>query len=362
MGEFEQELSTYVKMVRLGHLPPRELLVPIDDDQVIANPYSIALWERFGWPIQVIRGPGVTAGMRSRGLPTYDPILIFAPNGKVYSHTLAITPIQHEWETKGHGPLLSFPREDEDRAWRILEQLGIPRGERFVTLHSRDAGYNNAMNRLETSESHRNQTIEKNDPAVSHVQERGFWVIRLGHPNSPPYKRGDRFIDYAHSDSREPFMDIFLLAKPWLFFGTSSGPSSVAFSFGTPFVGTNWIAFSIPPYSQHDIFLPKLLWSKSKNRLLSFEEMLSPPMRHAGKRHLYQQEGVEAIENEPDEILEMVRQKLDELDGRYQSTPEALARQQALRRLFEMTGSFLSARVSDHFLAKHQHLFDPPAS
>jgi putative glycosyltransferase (TIGR04372 family) len=316
------------------------------------------MWERFGWPIRILRGPRITEQMRARGLPTYDPIFVFAPNGRAYVHTLAITPIQEEWEKKGHGPLMALSAAEEERGWRILERLGMKRGERFVTLHGRDSGYNTAMMRPETPETHRNQTMQYCDLAVRHVQERGFWVIRLGHPASPVYRLGERFIDYAHCELREPFMDVFLLAKAHLFFGTSSGPSSVAFNFESPFVGTNWIAFSIPPYSAKDVFLPKLLWSRSKRRLLSFREMITQPMRHAGKSQLYREAGVDAIENAPDEILALVRQKLDELDGRYRQPAAAARRQERLRRLFKETGSFLAARVSDHFLAKYEYLLE----
>ena len=54
----------------------------------------------------------------------------------------------------------------------------------------------------------------------------------------------------------------------------------------------------------------------------------------------------------------MVRQKLDELDGTYRETPAAAKRQQRLRQLFHETGSFIMARVADHFLAKYEHLFE----
>src|SRR5262249_31175182 len=130
-------------------------------------------------------------------------------------------------------------------------------------------------NRNDSAHAFRNADIESYVPAIKSIVRQGGWVLRMGHPvkrSTPPV---DGLIDYANSGQRADWMDIFLCARSRFFLGTQSGLSYVPNVFGVPTIMTNYISLGIPPWYGNDLFIPKLLFSKRKNRQLTFAETLS---------------------------------------------------------------------------------------
>lgn len=193
-----------------------------------------------------------------------------------------------------------------------LREMGINGGDWYVCVHVRDGGFWN------DSEDYRNSSIDNYIPAMKEIVNRGGKVVRLGAPSSRPLPAIEGVFDYAHSSIRSEEMDLFLLKNCHIFVGQNSGVFDTTKLFQRRVVAVNvteW-AFGTPIFFG-DLMLFKRFFSKSKNRFLSIEEMLSLPFEKLYFSPTTKDDEFELVENSAEEILEVVRESLDQ-DGDYQ--------------------------------------------
>src|SRR5438132_1489182 len=115
-------------------------------------------------------------------------------------------------------------------------------------------------------------------PAMRFLVDNGFTVVRMGDPTMHPLPPLEGVIDYCHHPARDPWLDVYLVASAQFFVGCTSGLVMVAHVFGTPTVLSHFVPACARPYTNRDLFLPRLYWSEQEGRVLSFEESLTPPL------------------------------------------------------------------------------------
>jgi putative glycosyltransferase (TIGR04372 family) len=127
--------------------------------------------------------------------------------------------------------------------------------------------------------------------------------------------------------------------------------------FGIPVIATNYAPTPIL-YTEQDLTIPKLFWDTKKERLLSFREILSPPIIQNEVGSLFQEWGYELIDNKEDELDAIVQEMLDKLDGKvlYTSADDEL--QQKFKALFPADFGEISARIGRDFLRKYKELLE----
>lgn len=178
---------------------------------------------------------------------------------------------ESSWQDRQLPPLLRLKDSDRERGLDIFEKLSIPTDAWFIAIHVREGD-----TRLTRSNS--NAKIETYLKAIQTITDRGGWVIRMGHPAMTPLPKMERVVDYANSEFKSDWMDVFLWASCRFFVGTSSGPLTVPPTFGRPILYTNCPAIGINPYLPKSLMLPKLYYSNTENRFFSFREMLESSM------------------------------------------------------------------------------------
>lgn len=219
--------------------------------------------------------------------------------------------VEREWDLQGKAPLLKVPPSDREECYQTLEKMGMSRGAWFVTLHVRESGFHKAWN--EAHPSFRDAKVEDYIPAIKLITSLGGWVVRIGDPSMtrlPPMKN---VIDYAHSNLKSPKMDVILCSENLFYVGTNSGMYFVAAAFGARCVLTNWAPLTFMPYYKNDKTILKLYRSKSRNRLLKLEEMLTPEIGYSDFTKRLPND-VEVIDNSPSEILQVVEEMLSDLN------------------------------------------------
>lgn len=167
-----------------------------------------------------------------------------------------------------------------------------------------------------------------------------------------------RVIDYAHLPVRSERMDVFLCAKARFFLGNSSGISFVCAVFGVPVAFANMIPMSTLGMRPVDISIPKLLRRRGEQQPMRFAEVLGSSLGNYRFARLYDEAGIEVIENSPDDILDLVREMLDRLDGTYRESDKDGELQERFMRLLEPRhyGFGAASRVGATFLRKYRHL------
>jgi putative glycosyltransferase (TIGR04372 family) len=218
----------------------------------------------------------------------------------------------------------------------------------------REAGYSPDDDALH---AYRNCDIHRFLPALREIRSRGGWIVRLGDPSMRRLPKMEGMIDYAHSSLRSDWMDVFLCAACRLFVGTSSGLCNVASVFGRPSCLANLAPLStVLPYGAGDLGIPKLLYSEREQRYLSFAEAFAAPVSNFRFSELYREAGVRLEENSTDDIVLLLVEALDRLDGKATYTTEDEKRQARFKALMRPGHYSLGApsRVGRDFLRTYE--------
>lgn len=269
-------------------------------------------------------------------------------DGEVRYYYSVANAAQRRWESERRAPLLKLTEEHRERGRTALEQLGVPADAWFVGLHVRE----------DRVLSYRNAPIAQYERAIRAVSDAGGWVIRMGDPSMTPLPPLDHVVDYAHSELKSEWMDVFLWAEGRFLIGTHSGPAGVPQTFGKPVLQTNWL-IGYPFWYAGDVYLPKLYWSAREERYLTFREALSSPLGMTLLGEEIARAGVAPVSNTPEELEQGVREMLDRVDGRHRETEEERAlreRFESIERPWENPIPYGGARIGCDFLRRHADL------
>jgi putative glycosyltransferase (TIGR04372 family) len=254
-------------------------------------------------------------------------------------------------------PLLTIDDETCAKGHRNLQAMGIPKGAWWVALHAREADYHGV------ERPPRNVDPLSYLAAAQAIIDRGGYVVRIGDPGMTPLPQIDGLIDYAHSQYRTDWMDIFIISKARFLLMSNSGPGSVAWLFGVPVAGTNWVPFSQGLLGQHDVRIPKLIVNRTDSEVLSFEHVLgSESLRDIHTNAAARDNDIEWIDNTAEEICEFAVEMLNRVEGiaTYDSSDHEL--QSRFHNLVSLnvtpqTWGSMSG-VGKHFLRSHNDLID----
>lgn len=354
-----ENLDTYIKAEMLGLRSPKKLILLLDSQAAVTNRCYLNYWSRY---VIIISDP--------QFIQFFTPLeeCLTAPIGfsmsfnkrTLISH-VALGIVQEQWDKENRPPLLTLSDQDYERGWRCLKSLGVPQNAWFVCLHVRESGWNDKGC---PAADYRNADIGTYLPAIKSITDAGGWVIRMGDRGMKPLPKMPGVIDYAHSDVKSDWMDVFLCAQCRFCIATSSGLFTLSSAFGVPIVATNFLpAYAIYCLSCRDLFLPKVCWSKDKNRILNFKELLSPPVGIGTVQNSYDLLNVKIIDNTSQELKELVEEMLARLDGTLKYTEEDECLQKQFRSLTAECGQHyadkdvvVNARIGRNLLRKYASL------
>jgi putative glycosyltransferase (TIGR04372 family) len=268
-------------------------------------------------------------------------------NNNLGLHYKDVTAIAWDrWETAGRGALFTIREAHRTDGWDLLKKMGIPDASWFVTFHAREQGFAG-----DPFPSPRNASLENFLPAMQEVVSHGGWAIRIGDKGMKPLPAMPGVIDYAHSDFKSDWMDIFLLAQCRFFVGTPSGPAQVPHLFGVPTVYTNWIPMADYPYHANGLLIHKTHRDGETGHKIPYSRFLSLRTDYT---NINARNNITVEENTAEEIREVVVEMLDRLDGKQPSPPPEDERRKALfhalaglkeRGRPELGRAFLAANV-----------------
>ena len=231
---------------------------------------------------------------------------------------------------------LVFSQSEEESGFKALRDMGLPSGADFICFHARDGQYlREAYPRRESIYGEwglfeeRNADINNYLPAIDQLTSLGYYAIRMGKiVESSIQTRNPQIIDYAsyyHSD----FMDLFLSSKCKFFIGLNSGMIHLPAIFRSPIAFVNVYPMGcIEEVGYRDsVFIPKLLYSEEKSRLLTFREIMELDLgRYYPRQREFQsvreELGLVVIDNTPDEITDLTLEMHQRLEGLYEETKE----------------------------------------
>jgi len=358
IGNYEF-LDAYVKSKMLGLRPSKKSILLIDPKATINNSCYLNYWRRY---ITVISDPVLVQmlfPLRERfELPLNSYMLL---NGKVHKGFLALGIVREKWLNERRSPILTLSNEDSIRGWECLKSFGMQQGDWFVCLHVRERGWKDNNS---SAEDFRNADIQTYIPAIKAITDAGGWVVRMGDSTMKPLPKMSQVIDYARSDVKSDWMDVFLCSQCRFFIATSSGLFIFAMAFGVPVVGTNFLPTCCAYYlTSKDLFIPRICKFKGENHSINFQKLFSPQMGTAAIQNRYDRDGVEVIENTEEEIKDLVEEMLERFDGSLKYSVEEEELQNIFKtvtldcgKLYGEEGAVVNARIGRGFLKKYAAL------
>lgn len=347
-------LETHVKAKLLGLQPDCKTFQLIDPGSYISNRTFLDYWKKY---ITYVEDPGLFKSLS----PIASYLMDFVNwavtiDQQEYFYTAASAKVRKRWEDEGRPPLLTLTEHHHQDGWDNLQKLGIPRDAWFVCLHVREAGFKNDL----AVDEHRNAKIESYCSAIEAITAAGGWVVRVGDPSMTALPKMPNVIDYVHNEIHSEWMDVFLAASCRFFISTCSGLCGIAYAFGVPVVQTNFAPMSALSGNCRDIFIPKLIRSKSDGRLLEFQQVFSHPIATSYLMHRFHALGVEVVDNTAEEIRDVVLEMLARLSGEITYSDDDEKLQQRFKNLTDECGTCMGvgieSRIGRDFLNKYSHL------
>ena len=175
-----------------------------------------------------------------------------------------------------------------------LTKIGFDPKKWFVVLHIKEHRVG-----FEVGGEARDSAINSYYASCQLIRDLGGQVVRMGSSNFPKLQEDFPAIDYAYSESKSEQTDYWLWGNCKFWIGNGNGAAWASLSFGKPRLYTNvWPL--IPAGPNTDFFLPKLIYDKGKERLLSAEEMVAIKLSRNMKKELFAQSGLILVENSPE--------------------------------------------------------------
>jgi putative glycosyltransferase (TIGR04372 family) len=351
-------LDAYVKAGILGLRPPSRTVILHEPwlKRYAVNPCMLDYWRKY---IDLVEDPAELQSLRpmrkSLGFNVAGPMQC-GTKTIPWGHSAAVY-VQERWDSQMRPPLLRLTDEHRMRGKEALKTIGLPEDAWFAALHVREGKF--GAHRM--AEPYRDADPSTYIEAITAITSRGGWVVRLGDSSMSPLPKMSNLFDYAKSELKSDWMDVFLCAAARFMIGCSSGPATVSRAFGVPIALVNYLPAGTLYLSRQDLFLPKLLRRRADGSLLLFEQQMSPPLSTCTSDGMFANiYGIEIISNTAQEIQDLVEEMLDKLDGVPSNSTEDEILQKRFKSMTAQCGTLpglpgyeLQGSIGSKFLRRH---------
>jgi putative glycosyltransferase (TIGR04372 family) len=275
-----------------------------------------------------------------------------------------------EWDLEGvfdrTKPHVSFTREETLQGLEELRRLGVPPTGPFVCFIARDPSYLNAHQPEEAQYNlhwdFRDTDIDGYVPAVQRLIERGYYAVRMGATVAKPFiLKHPMVIDYA-TVGRSDFMDIFLVSRCAFYLGDTAGLFAVGALFRRPMAWVNVIPLEhAPAWGRRDLFIPKKLYCRKRQRYLTFTEQFDLGLAAAFSHEDFERHCVEIHNNTSQEIESLAIEMDFRIKGTWKSSEEDEDLQRRFWTIFKSRDSLkrvISTRIGAEFLRANREMLE----
>jgi putative glycosyltransferase (TIGR04372 family) len=235
-------------------------------------------------------------------------------------------------------PQFHFRDDEEMSGWPVLHDLGISDTDQFVCLIVRDSAYLEMIDGPARRDYHsfRDTNIQDYAHVANELAQKGYWVLRMGKVVESNFDIAHpKVIDYANSDWRSDFMDIWLMSKCYFCISTSTGFDSVADMFRKPFAFVNFMPLRYFQTWSNCVLAPSHLIWKHSGTYLNCRDHL----RHGyQKLEKYVEAGIEVRPLQPREITATVLEVEARMSGTWTESTEQLGSQKTFWDIYRSIG------------------------
>jgi len=240
-------------------------------------------------------------------------------------------------QTKAH---LQITEAEHRRAKIELRGLGVDPDKPYVCLVVRDGGHYASLGEKESAGySFLNFEIASFEQAALWLVEHGYQVVRMGAGTETPLSTSHpQLIDYANSQHRSEFLDIYIAATCSFAVSTQTGPDAVCLAFRRPVC-----YIDVSRFSQF-FFGTKLAWWNpaelwQTGSRLSLRDVLTGPVGNIKDPNDFIKYGVTQVRSESSAITKLVACFTEAFEKQFvQSESDEVVEHSVQRSIEELTG------------------------
>ena len=270
---------------------------------------------------------------------------------------------------------LALTREEEIHGSAVLRKMGIPENKKFVCLIARDSAYlpMHLGGNLSDYEYHDYRDVDIGDYlfAAKKIAEMGYFVIRMGvkvHKKLP--RIHSNIIDYAESEFRSEFMDIYLGAKCFFCISNGVGFDAIPYIYRRPIAYTNMVPFNcFASFGSQNIGIFKHHVELLTNKKLSIKESQRLGVFSATSSMDYLEKNIFLHNNTQEEIFDLCEEMILRLNGDWIEQDAAQERQKKFWECYVDASSKtqrngqplhgeVKAKIGEKFLKQNNYLME----
>jgi len=250
------------------------------------------------WKMQILTMPSWVVNALFQAGSKFSALQLEAPKLSIYGPNNALD------HCASH---LSFTNSEELRAQKHLAQMGIDASKPFVCLVVRDGGHYASNGESESiGYDLLNTDISTFELAAQGLAERGYQVIRMGAGSEKPLSlQHPNVFDYAKSEHRSAFLDVFIAGKCAFAISTQTGPDCVSLVFRRPVC-----YIDIARYSQFFLGTNIAYWNptalmKNGSRM-TLQQVMDSGVALLKDPDDFEKQGIVSVRSTPESIRDLV--------------------------------------------------------
>ena len=370
IGSFASMNENYLCLKKSGiNMPNQKFFDMFYFDKEICNKQLAKMWKRKF---------KVYPSFLMRKVDNLNKFLRYLFSLKNHIHEIKFSPQGNDSQRDLHliwdrmPQALNFNNDEKINGQKILNKFGLKKDDKFVCLFVRDSAYLNRYHIPIPSKgswdyaAYRDFDIDNFILASEEITKRGYYVFRLGKVAEKRINSSNpKIIDYAFSNLKSDFMDIYLIANCSFFLGTMSGIDQVAQIFRRPLAAVVVPPGMIQTNRFNIISILKHHFDKKTKKKLSLTEIFSRKLAFASGVEDYSRKNVELVENSSEEIKDLAIEMIDTIEGKKKYYDVDIKNQDKFWNLYRKNlstyenninhGKELRGKIAAQFLNKNEN-------
>lgn len=267
---------------------------------------------------------------------------------------------------------LKFSNKELKHGNRVLETIFKSPNKGFVCLIIRDNKY---LTNIEGNESESKHFFRNTDPkkyfaAIKYLTKKKYFVFRMGKNQKPFHFTDPLFFDYASSEIRSDFLDIFLGLKCKFCISTNCGWDLVPNLGKRPILYLNYYPLAyLPSFMKKCSATFQKIFCQKRKRLLKISEIFDRKVYFAMSKEEAYRQSLIIKQSSSKENLEVVKEFFFNIQSKKQLSSFQSKLQKMFWKSFDLTildesktfriHSKVNLQISEKFLRRNLELVRP---
>ena len=209
---------------------------------------------------------------------------------------------------KKHGPSIKFSKSESEEGDNYLKKNFISNNDKIIIFGARTGFYRNDHDSL------RNSDIKFQIKSMKFVADNGYKAIKMGKEKVGKLNiNSKKIFDYTFEDYRSDFLDVFIGSKAKFMVSGDTGLNELVTIMRIPKVIVDFHQFKFMWQLNEryvPIVLPKKIFSKTKNKKLSYKEIFERKIFDGNSIAIPQEYKI--LDSTEDEILDATKEMIEQ--------------------------------------------------